>query len=439
MYINCKYLKFSALLIIATVSISNAIAQTKRLSMDEVFQLADEQSLSLAASRSEIEEAEEGVSSAKSNRTPDIDFNLQLSYLGDVRIMDRDFSNGFNTSTPHFGNTFSVAVTQVLFAGGAIKKSIELSELKTTIAKLRYEGNRQAVRLLVAGYYLDLCQLRNQILILQKNKEQTQKLVDDIEANYEAGTALKSDITRYEMQLQDLDLRLTQAHNAFDITNSNLVAALDLPHSTVIEPDTNIVNLQESVANESEWLQKVDVSPAVRISESIVDINTKSEEIAKAAYRPTIVLRAEDNLNGPITFEIPTIDKNVNYWYVGVGVSYNLGAIYKQKHAVSKLHTATATARTQYEALQNDMRAKVHAAYVKYQEALSIRRTREKSLQLAHENYDVIQYRYLNGMALVTDMLDASNQQLSAELMLINSQMSIVYSHCMLLAAVGLL
>lgn len=439
MYINCKYLKFSALLIIATVSISNATAQTKRLSMDEVFQLADEQSLSLAASRSEIEEAEEGVSSAKSNRTPDIDFNLQLSYLGDVRIMDRDFSNGFNTSTPHFGNTFSVAVTQVLFAGGAIKKSIELSELKTTIAKLRYEGNRQAVRLLVAGYYLDLCQLRNQILILQKNKEQTQKLVDDIKANYEAGTALKSDITRYEMQLQDLDLRLTQAHNAFDITNSNLVAALDLPHSTVIEPDTNIVNLQESVANESEWLQKVDVSPAVRISESIVDINTKSEEIAKAAYRPTIVLRAEDNLNGPITFEIPTIDKNVNYWYVGVGVSYNLGAIYKQKHAVSKLRTATATARTQYEALQNDMRAKVHAAYVKYQEALSIRRTREKSLQLAHENYDVIQYRYLNGMALVTDMLDASNQQLSAELMLINSQMSIVYSHCLLLAAVGLL
>ena len=152
MYINCKYLKFSALLIIATVSISNAIAQTKRLSMDEVFQLADEQSLSLAASRSEIVEAEEGVSSAKSNRTPDIDFNLQLSYLGDVRIMDRDFSNGFNTSTPHLGNTFSVAVTQVLFAGGAIKKSIELSELKTTIAKLRYEGNRQAVRLLVAGY-----------------------------------------------------------------------------------------------------------------------------------------------------------------------------------------------------------------------------------------------------------------------------------------------
>ena len=31
--------------------------------------------------------------------------------------------------------------------------------------------------------------------------------------------------------------------------------------------------------------------------------------------------------------------------------------------------------------------------------------TKEKSVQLAHENYEVVHSRYLNGLSLVTDML----------------------------------
>ena len=66
-------------------------------------------------------------------------------------------------------------------------------------------------------------------------------------------------------------------------------------------------------------------------------------------------------------------------------------------------------------------------------------RTQEKSVALATENYNVINNRYLNGLALVTEMIDASNSCLSAELQLVNAQINIIYSYYNLQRAAGTL
>ena len=46
---------------------------------------------------------------------------------------------------------------------------------------------------------------------------------------------------------------------------------------------------------------------------------------------------------------------------------------------------------------------------------------------LAAENYDVVSRRYENGMALVTDLTDAANMKLDAELALENARINLVY------------
>ena len=68
----------------------------------------------------------------------------------------------------------------------------------------------------------------------------------------------------------------------------------------------------------------------------------------------------------------------------------------------------------------------INAAYINLEEAYTRLDTKEKNVQLAHENYEVIHSRYLNGLSLVTDMLDASNIQLSSELELANAQIGIL-------------
>ena len=63
--------------------------------------------------------------------------------------------------------------------------------------------------------------------------------------------------------------------------------------------------------------------------------------------------------------------------------------------------------------------------------------THRVSHRLAQENYDVIAERYREGLALVTDMTDASNLRLEAELQLVNSQIAVAGAYFQLKYIVG--
>jgi len=81
----------------------------------------------------------------------------------------------------------------------------------------------------------------------------------------------------------------------------------------------------------------------------------------------------------------------------------------------------------------------VKDAYVRYKESFTIRDTQMKSLELAQQNYQVVNNRYMNGLALITDMLDASNQKLQAELKLVNAEINILFNYYKLKKTVGTL
>ena len=203
-------------------------AQERVLTLNEIFRLADENSKSIRMHQLAIEEAEQGIKVARNAYLPSLSLKAEASYIGDGYMTDRDFSNGIHAEMPHFGNSFVVKAQQVIYAGGGIKSSIEQNKLQKQISEQTYLDNRQNLRFLLAGYYLDLFQLRNQELVYQKNIEQTRLLVKDMQAVYRQGTALKSDITRYELQLQNLELKQTSTINKLNVLNHELVTTLGL-------------------------------------------------------------------------------------------------------------------------------------------------------------------------------------------------------------------
>lgn len=426
----------SAAFIASTVSVC---AQMRVVTLDELYTLADGCNYSLKATSAAVEEAQASVAVSKSERLPSVDISLQFSLLGDAWIADRDFTNGMNADMPHFGNNFSLEVVQVLYAGGMIKRGIEMSELNKAMAELKHQDNKQAVRMLLTGYYLDLFKLYNQRHIFLKNIEQTEKLLFDIVAAFDAGTALSSDITRYELQLENLKLSLTQIDNTMNIINRQLTIAVGLPHETIICPDTSLVSASIICGDEEQWQQLVAQSPALRMSQIGVQMSEQGEKLARSKRLPTVALVVGDKFDGPIVIEVPPIDKNLNYWYAGIGVNYSLGSLYKQDKKVRESQLATAVAREKQLETASNLQSSVHAAYIRLKEAFSIIEIREKSLQLAQENYDVVHYRYVNGMALITDMLDASNQKLTAELQLANARVELIFNHCTLRSIVGVL
>ena len=412
-------------------------AQQQVLTMDEMFRLADANSKNIAARQLAVDEAAEAVRVAKNDRLPSIEASLSLSYIGDGWMADRDFSNGMKADMPHFGNNFALKATQVVYSGGAISTGIEMSELQKQIADLELANNRQDVRFLLTGYYLQLFQLHNQEEIYEKNIEQTRLLVDEITAAHRQGTALKSDITRYELQLQNLELGLTNTRNRRNIINRQLTTTLGLDNSVEIMPDTTLLAVRLDQRNELFWQDEMQKAPALQLAGLAVDMGKKQEQMAKAERRPSVALFASNNLDGPILIEVPPINSNFNYWMVGVSFSYKFDSLFKSNKKLKKAQIAIRKAQQDFEYAEEQLSNGVHASYIDLQEAYERLRTKEKSVQLAHENYSVVHSRYINGLSLITDMLDASNIQLSSELELANAQIGILYQYCLLKKTVG--
>ena len=85
--------------------------------------------------------------------------------------------------------------------------------------------------------------------------------------------------------------------------------------------------------------------------------------------------------------------------------------------------------REQAELAKEELDKSVHATYVDYLTAYKEQMTQRKSVELANQCYEVTENRYRNGVALLTDMLDASNAKLSADLSLVDADINILYHY----------
>ena len=418
-------------LLCATVLCSQGLyAQSLLMGIDELLCLADAQSKSIQTYRTGTEAAGEALKAAKAQRLPDVNVSLSASYLGDGKIWDRDFGNAMTVDMPHFGNNFAIEAQQVIYAGGAISSGIRQAELGKQLAELDLQKDIQEVRFLLIGHYLNLYKLDNHIKVLQDNIRLTDEVIADMKARREQGTVLKNDITRYELQKEQLNLQLTRAMDARTTANFRLITTLHLPEGTEIKPDTTMLEQQIQTLTENEWQDMARANNILlKQTQTAIQLNEQKVKQERAERLPHISIVAADHLDGPVTIEVPALDNNFNYWYIGVGIKYNLSSLFKSNNRLRRARLNVRQAQENHQLAQEKIKNDVQEGYVNFMTSFTDLRTQEKSLKLADENYNVTDNRYKNGMALLTDMLDASNMKLNAGMELVNARINILYNY----------
>lgn len=415
------------------------VSKKENMTISQLFQKVEDNSKSLRTSLSGVEAAHLGIESAKSKKLPDLDASLSVSYIGNALITDRDFSNVHGLKSPHFGNNFAFQAQQVVYAGGAINAGIKLAELGKQQAEVGVKLTRQQIRFIALGQYLDLYKIDNRIKVYEKNIELTRQLIDDIKEKQTHGMALKNDITRYELQMESLKLGLTALRNNRSILNHQLCNTLGMNQDSQMNqgnqdiqiiPDATIADKTYGKEGEAYWQTAGTLnSPLLEQSSNAIRIAEQKEKIAKSDLLPKVAFVAADNFEGPILFELPPVDKNLNVWYVGVGVKYSLSSLFKSNKRIKQAAVETRQAKEAHAVQAEQLNNNVQAAYVQYQQTYVELETQQKSVELAQQNYDVMNARYLSQLALVTDMVDASNLKLNAELSEVDARINIVYAY----------
>ena len=407
-------------------------------SLEEVFEMAEANSLQLRPSFAAEQQARQEINVASAKRLPDISAGLSLSYIGDGFTTRRGLTDYQVAHIPHFGNTLGISITQPVYTGGAITADIEMAELKLTAARYATELQRDNLRLQLTGFYLDIYKYRNLRAVVESNIEQARKVLTEMLARHEQGVALQNDITRYELLVSNLELQLVKINNLISILNDNLVTIAGFPEGTKIQPDTAM--LYQSLPSQDVAAWQADAlahSPSVKLARSGVDLSLKGEQAAHAELMPTVGLQAGWNFDGPILTEVPPINRNLSYWFVGVGITYNISSLYKANKSISRSRAATAQAHAVLDAAEESTELAVRADYVRYLEAYEELNTQDKNVELAKSNYSTVFARYSEGMALITDMLDAANAKLDAEQQLVNARINIIYYYYKLLFTSG--
>ena len=415
------------------------VSKKENMTISQLFQKVEDNSKSLRTSLSGVEAAHLGIESAKSKKLPDLDASLSFSYIGNALITDRNFSNVHGLKSPHFGNNFAFQAQQVVYAGGAINAGIKLAELGKQQAEVGVKLTRQQIRFIALGQYLDLYKIDNRIKVYEKNIELTRQLIDDIKEKQTHGMALKNDITRYELQMESLKLGLTALRNNRSILNHQLCNTLGMNQDSQMNqgnqeiqiiPDATIADKTYGKEGEAYWQTAGTLnSPLLEQSSNAIRIAEQKEKIAKSDLLPKVAFVAADNFDGPILFELPPVDKNLNVWYVGVGVKYSLSSLFKSNKRIKQAAVETRQAKEAHAVQAEQLNNNVQAAYVQYQQTYVELETQQKSVELAQQNYDVMNARYLSQLALVTDMVDASNLKLNAELSEVDARINIVYAY----------
>lgn len=421
-------------------SISCLQAQTRMLTLDEVFRLADENSKSINIHSLMTDKAEKAIEIAKNDLLPSVGAKATAQYISDCVTFDRDFGNWESGEMPHFGNSLILKATQVIYAGGKIRNNINLKRLEKESSVQDEILNRQDLRFLLAGYYLEISKLSNQKYVYENNISQTKLLVKDMQAAYKQGTALKSDITRYELQLQNLELGLTSVKNRINVISYKLASTIGLDPEIKITTDTaNLLKLPIETKTQELWLNNKEEIPIMKKADLNIKMSENKIKSIKGEYLPDIKFAITGEMTGPIMVEVPPLDINFAYWFAGIEISYNLDVLFKGKKKMRHARINRQKTIVEKEYAEEELQNSVHEACIGLDEAYTRMQTRMKSVQLAHENYNIVRQRYLNGLSLITDMLDAGNTQLDTELQLANDRINIIYQYLLLKKITGTL
>ena len=426
--------------LIAVATAMVAKAQTERkMTVDELFQLVESNSKTLRQEKISVEFAKKGIEAARSARLPELTASASVSMNGDVVMMDRDFTNAHGFAAPRWGNSLALEAQQVVYAGGAIDAGIALATLQHQQAQVDEQQRRQQQRFLALGQYLEIFKLKNREQVVRQNIDLTQRLINDIQAKHEQGMALKNDVTRYELQMETLRLNLKKLQDQRGILNHQLCNQLGIDGEIIPSLTTDPMPEQSSPirslspkgeGSEMSWQNRaLTTAPSIQKAEIGQKIASQQLRLAKSEMRPKVAMVAADNFNGPFTYDIPPIDKNFNFWYVGVGVKYPISSLFKQNKKVQQARIHTRQAEQSYTVAAEQLNNQVQQAYTYYQQAFVELETQQKSVQLAQQNYQVVNDRYLSQLALITDMIDASNIKLDAELKEVDARIGIIFAY----------
>ena len=423
-------------------SISILQAQdSKSLSLGETIGLGLENSKQLKVALSKSKEAEFALQGKKIAVAPDVDLSGQYMMinepnisLGDALAGDGSDSEGTGTGVaPKYLALGMASAKMPLFAGLRTQNDIRSAEYLEKAAQLDAEDQKSEVILNLVNAYVNLYKAQETVKLVEEDLQEAKKRVKDFTSMEQNGILAKNDLLKAQLQESNTSLALLDAQNNQRVANYNMDLMLGLDEQTKLLLDSinidqlqhllSVTDLHDKALTDRKDLQAVDQRE--KASETAI-------KIAKGAYWPSVAVSG-----GYAAVDIDQVATVTNAWNVGLGVSFNLGELYKNGSHVKQAKEKYAQTQLMHEQLTDQVKSEVFHSFSNYQESQQRMDVYKKAEQQAAENYRIVKDKHTNSLATTTDLLDADIDRLQAELNLRFSKADVLAAYCKLLQVSG--
>lgn len=416
---------FAFLLFPITIIAQNNSEEKYQLTLSEAVQLAKHQNQSVQAANIEETAVDEDRKDVYKNALPTINAGSSYQRFSNLTLFTDGLSHstsGARKPSPNSAN-LGADVSFNIYNGGKQKALQNEQNSRLKLAKLNTLDTSGNVAFQTASEYLELLRLNElQKFILDQLKRAKVRL-ENINSLYKNQKVTKSDVLRAQVILSNVELSLQQNQNDIGITNQKLIVLMDLPDSVhlfpidsagIQKPEINsLLPLIERTENSSFSIQK---------SAESIELQRTKVKIVQSNNMPSVSFFSAYGLNYPNYLFFPPVDQAYSIGFVGLKMQYNISSIYQNKN---KLIAAKMRVK-ELELLQKEqihvINSQIKAYYIKYEEALNRISVNEKSAEQAKVNYRIVNTKYLNQLALLTDLLDADNLYQESRLNLVKAQ-----------------
>ena len=436
MYLK-MYKKYGAALscLLWVTSSINAQTDSLFLTVDQLFERGVQYSLQLQADAMKESMAQERMRTARSAQLPELQIGLKGGFVGQPIVWERGLSDPVYPEAPDWSQNYAIDFAQPLYQGGKIRSAIHKADIEKQVAELQTLTDQAEIKLRLLNQYMNLFSLFKQHEVMVRNIEESELRLHDIRRMKKEGLITNNDVLRSEMQLTNDRLFLQETENSIALVSQQLDILLGQDEK-LLKPDTTVLYQAVALQPYDDYIvQAYANDPAMKLLRAQTELARNEIRSAKSFSLPSVSLYASNTLARPISRTLA--DMYNNNWNVGVSVSYPLSSLYKNNHKIKESKLMVSLRKNEEEQKMQGIRVDVCSAFLRHREALQRVEALKLSVRQAEENYRIMQNRYLNQLAILTDLLDANSVRLNVELQLVNARTRVIYTYYQLQKACG--
>ena len=431
--------KISILIILLVLVKSDLSAQEKQWSLRECCDYAIEHSISIKQQQNQRRQQELQLSTAKNSRLPDLSASMGQNFSFGRGLTSENVYSNTNTSNTSLGVNTSVP----LFTGFQIPNQIKLAKLNLEGATADLEKAKNDIRMKVAEAYVQILYDMELSDVARLQIDIDSAKVARLEGFVKNGNAAEAELSQQKATLANSRLTATQADNNYRLAVLTLTQLLELPTPegfTIVRPDISEIMGLTGLAGLTPdliYAEALGIKPEILSQQLKLKGYEHSIKIAQAANYPTLSLNGGLGTNYYTTsgFESDGFGsqlKNNFSQSIGLNLSIPIFNRFKTRNNIRSARIDHENQQLQLENTKKTLYKEIQQVYYNALNAQTREKSSEEAVQSTKDAFQLMQAKYENGKATITEFNESKNNYLKSESNLVQARYENLYQHALL-------